>query len=187
MFNPQMSLRMFVGITALLNLTACTIDLDDPTGVKQRRAKERHAECQQIYAIQNAHYEQNMAAYKQGLAADGTQTQEGLLQEAEVSLRTADTLETLELEDGNLKSLSLELAVGLRQLAEAKRAMAPFADAERAITSANDRSPAHQASVVQRSDASSHYSGLSYALEVYCEGGPDPVFFNIHAIASTVS
>ena len=174
MCKPWMSLRMLIGITTLLSLTSCTFDLDDPTGVKERRAKERRAECQQIYDIKNAHYEQRMAAYRQGLAADGTRTREGLLKEAEVPWRTADRLEALELEDQNLKSLSLELAAGLRQLAEAYRAMAPFADVERTITSANDRSAAHQASVVQRGNASRHYAGISYALEVYCEGGDPP-------------
>ncbi|MEO1349002.1 MAG: hypothetical protein AAFW84_09400 [Cyanobacteria bacterium J06635_15] len=162
---------MFIGTTALLSLTACTFDLDDPFGAQQRLAEERRAECQQIYDITEVHYEQAMAAYKGNLAADGTQTREGLLEEAEVSLQTAALLEALETEDQNLKRLSLELATGLRQLTEAKRMMAPFADVQRTITSANDRSPAHQASVVQMDEASGHYGGMLYALEVYCEGG----------------
>ncbi|NET30548.1 MAG: hypothetical protein F6K19_00900 [Cyanothece sp. SIO1E1] len=169
-----MLLRRLVGTTALLSLTACHFDLDDPIGAKQRRAKERLAECQQIYNITNVHYEQNMAAYEQGLAADGTRTREGLLKEAEVPLRTADTLEALELGDENLKSLSLDLAASLRQQAEAYGAMAPFAEVERTITSANDRSPAHQAVVVQASDANGLYADISYALEFYCEGGNPP-------------
>lgn len=169
-----MFLRMFIGTTTLLSLTACTFDVDDSTGVKQRLAEERRAECQQVYTITNAHDEQNIAAYKQGLAADGTRTREGLLAEAEVPLKTADALAALSLADQNLKRLSLELAAGLRQLAEAKRMMAPFVDVERTITSANDRSPAHQASVVQRDEASGHYGEILYALKVYCEGGEPP-------------
>ncbi|MEM6520620.1 MAG: hypothetical protein AAF722_14970 [Cyanobacteria bacterium P01_C01_bin.70] len=170
-FSPRIFWRIFTGMTALLSLTACTFDLDDPTGAKQRRAKERRVECQQIdSSITTAHYEQAMAAYKQGLAANGTQTQAGLLAEAEVSLRTTDVLEALELEDENLQSMSLNIAAGLRQMAEAKRDMAPFADIEATITSANDRSAAHQASVVQRNDASRYYAGTLRAIESYCEG-----------------
>ena len=171
-----MLLRMLMGTPIVLGLTACTGDLDDPFRVKQRRAEERRAECQQVYNITNANYEQNMAAYQQGLAADGTQTREGLLNEAEVPLHTAEVLEALALEDENLQSLSLKLAAGLRQMAEAQRAMVPFADVERTITSANDRSTIHQASVVQRDDASSHYGGLLRALEVYCNGNEFPPF-----------
>ncbi|MEO0804425.1 MAG: hypothetical protein AAFY57_19460 [Cyanobacteria bacterium J06642_2] len=169
-FNPRIFLRMFISITALLSLMACTFDIDDPTGVKQRRAEERRAECQQIDNITNAHSEQSTAVYKRGLAADGTQTREGLLEEAEVPLRTADILTALELEDENLQSLSLDIAAGLQQMAEAKRAMAPFANIEQTITSANDRSAAHQASVVQRDEASRHYAGTLRAVEIYCEG-----------------
>ncbi|MEM6434738.1 MAG: hypothetical protein AAF773_12925, partial [Cyanobacteria bacterium P01_D01_bin.115] len=173
-FNPWMFGRMCLGTAALLGVTACTFDLDDPTGIKQRRAEARRAECQQIYDITNAHYEQNMAVYEQGLAADGTRTREGLLEEAKVPLRNADILEALELEDENLQNLSLDIAAGLRQMSEAKRAMAPFADVERTITSANDRSAVHQASVVQRNEASRYYAGTLRALEFYCEGDDLP-------------
>lgn len=173
-FNPRIWGRLFIGTTALLGLTACTFDLDDPTGARQRRAAARRAECQQIYTITEAHTEQAGTAYRQGLAADGTRTQAGLLAEAEVPLRTAEVLEALALEDDNLQSLSFNLAAGLRQMAEAKRAMAPFADAERTITSANDRSIAHQASVVNRDEASRDYGGVLRALEAYCDGDEFP-------------
>lgn len=166
--------RMFIGTTALLSLTACTFDLDDPTGVRQRRAEARRAECQQVYTITEAHTEQALTAYEQGLAADGTRTREGLLAEAEVPLRTTEVLEALALEDENLQSLSFNLAAGLRQMAEAKRAMAPFADVERTITPANDRSVAHQASVVKRDEASRDYGGVLRALEAYCDGDEFP-------------
>ncbi|MBE7384817.1 MAG: hypothetical protein F6J95_025815 [Leptolyngbya sp. SIO1E4] len=163
-----------MGIPILLSLTACTGDLDDPFGAKQRLAEERRAECQRIYDITEAHNENTLAVYRGNLAPDGTQTREGLLKVAEVPLQTADLLEALKVEEQNLKSLSLELATGLRQLAAAERTLAPFADVERTITSANDRSPAHQASVVQRDEASSHYGGILRALEFYCEGGDLP-------------
>ena len=97
-----------------------------------------------------------------------------MLAEAEVPLRTAEVLEALALEDENLQSLSFNLAAGLRQMAEAKRAMAPFADVERTITSANDRSVAHQASVVKRDEASRDYGGVLRALEAYCDGDEFP-------------
>ncbi|MEL6401877.1 MAG: hypothetical protein AAFR26_22815 [Cyanobacteria bacterium J06626_4] len=172
--KPRTLGRMFIGATALLGLTACTFDLDDPTGVRQRRAEERYAECQKISIITNAQDEQAVAAYQQGLATDGVQTREGLLAEAEVSLRAAGMLEALALKDENLQSLSLNLAARLRQMAEAKRAMAPFADVERTITSANDRSAVHQASVVQRDEVSSNYGGVLRALEAYCDGDELP-------------
>lgn len=165
---------MLMGTPVLLSLTACTGDLDDPFGAKQRLAEERRAECQRVYDITEAENENTQVAYRGNLAADGTETSEGLLKVAEVPLQTADLLEALEVEDQNLKSLSLELAIGLRQLAAAKRTLAPFADVERTITSANDRSPAHQASVVQRDEASRHYGGVLRALESYCEGGDLP-------------
>lgn len=165
---------MLMSTALLLSLTACTGDLDDPFGAQQRRAKERRAECQQIYSITEAHDEQSMDAYRGNLTADGVQTREGLFKEAEVPLRTADVLKALELEDENLQSMSLNIAMGLRQISEAKRAMAPFADVERIITSANDRSAAHQASVVQMSEASSYYAGTLRAVEFYCQGGDSP-------------
>lgn len=174
--TPRLSQRLFIGMMTLLSVTACTFDLDDPTRAKARLAQDRHAECQKIYGITNAHHENSMTAYGQGLADDGTQTQIGFIRQAEVPMLTADKLESLEFEDQNLKGLSLELAKGLRQQAEAYRAMAPFADVERTIASANDRSLAHQAVVVQVSDASSLYGNVSYALEVYCEGGEPPSF-----------
>lgn len=42
--NPKMVLRTFIGVTVLVNLTACTFNLDDPIGAKSRRAEERRAE-----------------------------------------------------------------------------------------------------------------------------------------------
>ena len=174
LFTPQMFWRMCIGTTALLGLTAWSVDINEPTGGKQYRAEQRRAECQRVHNITNAHYEQNMAAYRQGLATDGTQTQAGLLKQAEVPIRTADILETLELEDKSLQSVSSYIAMGLRQMARADRAMALFANIERTITSANERSAAHQASVVQKDEASRYYAGALYTLEVYCEGGHLP-------------
>lgn len=172
--HQKLTSRIFAQIITsagvLLSLAACTFDLDDPMGVLQRRAEERHPECQQFYGITDEHHEQSMVVYEQGLAADGTQTSEGLLEGAKIPLRTADRLEALGFKDANLQSLSFHLAAGLRQIAEAQRAMAPFADVERAITSANDRSTVHQASVVQRDEASGQYAGALRALEAYCEG-----------------
>ena len=52
--------------------------------------------------------------------------------------------------------------------------MATVADVERTITSANDRSAAHQKIVVQAADASETYGGMLYALEVYCDSGQIP-------------
>ncbi|MEM8612397.1 MAG: hypothetical protein AAGF93_10295 [Cyanobacteria bacterium P01_H01_bin.105] len=163
-------MRIITSTSVLLSLTACTFDLDDPMGTYQRRANERHPECQQLYGITGEHYEQSMVAYEQGLAADGTPTIEGLLEGAKIPLHTADRLEALGFKDDDLQSLSFHLAAGLRQIAEAQRAMAPFADVERTITSANDRSTAHQASVVQRDEASGQYASALRALEAYCEG-----------------
>lgn len=170
LFKPQTLVQIITSTSVLLSLTACTFDLDDPMGTYQRRANERHPECQQLYNITDEHYEQSVVAYEQGLAADGTQTSEGLLEGAKIPLRTADKLEALGFEDANLQSLSFHLATGLRQIAEAQRSMAPFADVERTITSANDRSTVHQASVVQRDKASGQYASALRALEAYCEG-----------------
>ncbi len=173
--NPQRWGRQLIRSTVvLLGLTACTFDLDDPTGARQRRAAARRTECQQIYTITEAHTEQAGTAYEQGLTADGFRTQEGLLAEAEVPLRTAEVLETLVLEDENLQGLSLKLAAVLRQMAEAKQAMASFAEVERTITSANDRSVAHQAIVGQRDNVRRDYGGMLRALEAYCDGDEFP-------------
>lgn len=175
-FNVQTFPRRLASIAILSILTACTGDLDDPFGNKQRRAEERQAECQQTYNITRAHERQSSATYRQNLTADGARTQEGLLKELEVSLQTATMLEGLAIDDQNLKRLNLELATSLRQIAEAKRAMAPFAEVERTITSANDRSPAHQAIVVRRNEVGRYYGGMLYALEVYCDGGKPPTY-----------
>ena len=175
-FNVQVSLRKLASIAILLPLTACTGDLDDPFGNKQRLAEERRAECQQTYNITRAHEKQSSATRQQNLTADGARTQEDLLKELEVSLQTADMLDLLAIDDQNLKRLNLELATSLRQIAEAKRAMAPFAEVERTITSANDRSSAHQAIVVRRNEVGQYYGGMLYALEVYCDGGNPPTY-----------
>ena len=174
--NPRIVAQIITSAGVLLSLTACTFDLDDPMGVLQRRAEERHPECQQLYDITNEHYKQSIIAYEQGLAADGTPTSEGLLEGAKVPLHTADRLEALGFKDENLQSLSFHLAAGLRQIAEAQRSMAPFANAERTITSANDRSTVHQASIVQRDEANAQYAGALRALEAYCEGKDLPAF-----------
>ena len=169
-FNPQIFTQIITSAGVLLSLAACTFDLDDPMGELQRRAEERRPECQQLYGITEEHYEQRMAAYRQGLAPDGVQSPEDFPEEAKVSLRYADRLETIEFKDTNLQSLSFQLAAELRQVAKAERALAPFADIERTITSANDRSTAHQASVVQMNEANNQYAGKLRALESYCEG-----------------
>ena len=175
-FNVRISLRRLASVTILLPLATCTGNLDDPFGNKQRRAEERRAECQQTYNITRAYEEQSSAIRKQNLTTDGAHTQEGLLKELEVSLQTADKLETLVVDDQNLKRLNLELATSLRQIVEAERAMAPFAEVEDRITSANDRSPDHQAIVLQKKAVGQYYGGMLYALEVYCEGGKPPTY-----------
>ncbi|MEO1508938.1 MAG: hypothetical protein AAFU84_14965 [Cyanobacteria bacterium J06633_23] len=163
--------RVFIGIAALLSLTACTSDLDDPIGVKKRRAEARRAECSQIYGIKQASYEQGVATYAQDVFFSDTKlTQEGMLKRAEDHLDTARALETLELGDKNLRLLNTYLAESFRHRAKKSRDLAPFAEVERTITSANERSSAHQA-IVARANP---YDGLDYALEVYCEGGKMP-------------
>lgn len=169
-FDPRIFVQIITDTVVLLNLAACTFDLDDPWGKLQRRAEERRSECQQIYNITDEHYEQSMIAYKQGLSDDGTPTTEGLLEGAKVPLNTVDKLEVLEFKDANLQSLSFHLAAKLRQVTKAQRALAPFSDIERTITSANDRSTDHQASIVQRDEASRQYAAALRALEAYCEG-----------------
>ena len=162
---------MLIGTAVQLSLTACTFDLDDPTGAKYHRAQGRRAECQQLYDITQADYEQAAATYAQEVFfADSNLTREGFLKRAEIYLGTAQALEALELDDKNLRILSSNLAASYRHQAETSRDMAPFAEIERTITSANDRSPAHQA-VVARANP---YHGVEYALEVYCEGGNMP-------------
>ena len=146
-FYLQTFPRWLVSTFVLLSLTACTGGLDDPHGVKQRRAEERKAECQQIYSLK--------------------------AKDMENSLQTADTLEALDLEDRNLQVLSLELATHLRLLDEAERTVASFADVEQYIASANKRSSVHQASVVERNRIWEDYAGVSYTLELYCKGEKD--------------
>ena len=175
-FKDRTFLRKLTSIAVLLSLTACTGDLDDPFGNKQRRAEERQAECQQTYNTTRAYYEQSSTTRRQNLTADGVLTQEGVLKGLEVSLQTADTLEGLAVDDQNLKRLNLEIAASLRQIVEAERAMAPFAEVERTLTSANDRSPAHQAIVVRRKEVGQYYSGMLYALEFFCDGGSPPTY-----------
>lgn len=170
-FNPQMLLRMLISTVALMNLTACTFDLDDPTGTRQRRVEKRRAECQQIYDIKQTDYEQGMATYAREVFFDDAQpTQAGFLKRAEISLDTANALEALDLTDKNLRLLNSYLAAKFRYEAKTSRDMAPFAEIERTITSASDRSAIHQA-VVARVNP---FDGASYALEVYCEGGNMP-------------
>lgn len=166
--------RMIIGTAALLSLTACTSDLDDPIGVKKRRAEERRAECSQIYEIKQANYEQGVATYAQEVFFSDTKlTQAGFLKRAENHLDTARALETLELSDKNLRLLNSYLAESFRHQAKTSRDLAPFAEVERTITAANERSSAHQA-VLARANP---YEGLDYAIEVYCEGGnmPSPI------------
>ena len=159
--------RMIIGIATLINLGACTFDLDDPTGSQGRRAQERQAECQQVYALDQANYEQVLAIYTQdGFSVDQKLTQAGFLEEAEIYLNRAQALEALDLDDYNLELLSSYLAGSLRHQAQRSRDLAPFAAVERAITSANDRSLAHQA-VVARINP---YNGGRYILELYCQG-----------------
>lgn len=162
-----MLLRTFIGVTALVNLTACASNLDDPFGVKARRAEERRAECQQVYEIKRSGQAQASAIYDH---TDIKPTQAGFLKRAEIYLDTASSLEALHMGDNNLNLLKGYLAASFRHQAEASRDLAPFAEAERNIASANDRSEAHQA-IVARVDP---YIGLEYAIEVYCEGGDMP-------------
>ncbi|MEM8612402.1 MAG: hypothetical protein AAGF93_10320 [Cyanobacteria bacterium P01_H01_bin.105] len=163
-------------MTILLPLAACTGNLDDPFGNKQRLAEKRRDECQQTYNITRAYEKKASATRRQNLTTDGAPIQEGLLKESKVSLQTADTLESLAIDDQNLKRLNLELAASLRQIAESKRAMAPFAEVESTLTSANARSPAHQAIVARRKEVGQYYSGMLYALEFFCDGGSPPTY-----------
>lgn len=173
-FNPEMLLRILTCATVLANLTACTFDLDDPIGSKQRRAEKRRAECQQIYDIQQANYEQGIATDAQDVFfADTNPTQAGLLKRAEIYLDTAHALEALDLGDKHLRLLNSSLGASFRHRSKTSRDMAPFAEVERDITSANDRLPAHQA-VVARANP---YDGVDYTLEVYCEGDNMPSSF----------
>lgn len=154
-----------------MNLTACTSNLDDPFRVKSRRAEERRAECQQIYEIKRAGEAQVSAIYDQEIFfTEMKKTQAGYLKHAEIYLATANSLEALSVGDKNLSLLKLHLVASFRHQAAASRDLAPFAEAERTITSANDRSEAHQ-TVIARVDP---YIGLEYAIEVYCEGGDMP-------------
>ncbi|ESA32743.1 hypothetical protein N836_24340 [Leptolyngbya sp. Heron Island J] len=167
----QMLLRTFIGVTALVNLTACTSDLDDPFGIKARRTEDRRAECQQVYEITRASYDQVMATYDQEIFyTDIKLTQAGYLKHAEIEVDTANSLESLELSNKDLNLLKSYLAASFRHQAAVSRDLAPFAEAERNITSANERSKAYQA-VIAREDP---YVGLEYAIEVYCEGGDMP-------------
>ena len=159
-----MLLQAFVGVTALVNFTACASNLDDPFGAKARRAEERRAECQQVYEITKANYDQSRAVYDH---ADVRPTQADSLKRAEIYIATASSLDALPLGDQNLNLLKGYLAESFRHDAERYRALAPFAEAERNLTSANDRSEAHQ-TVIARENP---YVGLEYAIEVYCEGG----------------
>ena len=102
--------------------------------------------------------------------ADGNLTRAGFLKQAEIHLDTARRLEALELDDKNLRIVSSYLAASYRHQAQTARDMMPFAEVERTITSANDRSPAHQAVILRANP----YDGVDYALEVYCEGGDMP-------------
>lgn len=143
-----MLLQRLIATTFLVSLTACGLSLDDPTGAKARRAEERRAECQQV----------NIA--RETMSTEAMRS----------PFQPTDVLTMLALEDKNLQILSSEIAARLQLLAEAEHHQASFADIERTITSANDRSEAHQASVVERGEAWSDYAGVSYALEHYCNG-----------------
>ena len=151
--NHWMPSLVIASAIALLGLTACN--------------EERRAECEKIDNLTNANYQKI-------LAAGGHGTPEGFLKEADISARTANTLVALELGDKNLSSLRSHLAASLRQKAAAARAMATVADDERTITSASERSAAHQKIVLQAVDASETYGGMLYALEVYCNSGQIP-------------
>ena len=167
----RMLLRTFIGVTALVNLTACTSNLDDPFGVKSRHAEERRAECQQVYEIKRAGYDQTRAIYDQEIFfTDMKKTQAGFLKRAEIYLDTANSLEALHVGDKDLNLLKSYLVASFRHQAQASRDLAPFAEIERNIVSASERSEAHQA-VIARVDP---YIGLEYAIEVYCEGGDAP-------------
>ena len=167
----QIFLRMFIGMTVFVNLTSCALDLDDPFGTKARRAEDRRSECQQVYEIKRASYEQIMATFDQEIFYTDTQiTQAGHLKQAEIRAETANSLNALQLSDKDLNLLKSHLAASFLNQAEVSRALAFFADTERSIASTDERSEAHQA-VIDREDP---YDGLEYAIEVYCDGGDMP-------------
>ncbi len=81
-----------------MTLTACNSNLDDPFGVKARRAEARRAEYQQVYEITRANYEQSSAVYDQEIFfTDMKPTQAGYLKQAKIDLDTASSLEALQL------------------------------------------------------------------------------------------
>lgn len=110
-----MLLRTLIVIAAPMSLMACTTSLDDPMGIKQRRAKARAAECQRIYDIMQSSDGQRIT----------TQTApDDYLKNSEIYLNTAQTLEDLDLRNKNLQLLTSYLAAGYRHDATNARDMA---------------------------------------------------------------
>ncbi|MEO0869517.1 MAG: hypothetical protein AAFY17_13990 [Cyanobacteria bacterium J06642_11] len=116
----RLSTPRLLAATLLLNATACTGDLDDPFGVKQRLAQERRVECQQVHTITEAYSDEATAVRVQHILSNGeTPSSENLMKtEAELSRKTIEALETLSLEDQDIKHMSLELASSLRKKAD---------------------------------------------------------------------
>ena len=167
LFRSPILIRFAGSALACLSLTACTFDLDDPFGIKQRRAYERYPECQQVYNLVDRYTEDSLAAYEQNLSAAGLQTEAGLLAEAEVSRHSAEQLLALDLGDEDLEAIGSQLAARLQETERVRRELAPLAEAE----PSSERDKALQAAISRRNEANRRYAGGLRELEHYCEGG----------------